>query len=423
MKRDVSISRRTAVVAGFTGAMAAMGLAGCEALGGAIGGGEGVGTVFDKTPRPTGSAEPAPTPEPESEAPESLAEQTLAKMTLGQKVAQLFLVTPEQLTGALVATIAGGMTERALAEIPVGGLVYFAQNLVGAQQVRDLLSGTRELSVKAGAGIAPFLAVDEEGGTLVARVAKSGLFGVRTFPNMAEIGATGDTARAGEVGAVIGDYLREIGFNLDFAPDADVLTNPRNTAIGPRSFSSDPDVAASMVAAEVEAMLATGTLPCVKHFPGHGDTAGDSHTGAVFAERSREEIESCEFKPFKAAIDAGCPMVMVGHIETPNFAGDGLPASLSPTMMGEVLRGELGFTGVIISDSFAMGAITENYAPAEAAVRFFEAGGDMLLMTSDLRASYAAVLSAAEEGRLTEQRIDESVLRVLVAKERAGILA
>lgn len=353
----------------------------------------------------------------------SAAEQALARMTLEQKVAQLFFVTPEQLTGVSKATVSGKITKRALQEIPVGGLVYFKQNLVGATQVRTMLSGAYELASQAGAGIPPFLGVDEEGGPLVARVANSGLFDVEKFPNMAEVGASGDPVHAARVGTTIGTYLHDIGFNLDFAPVADVLTNPKNTAIGKRSFGSDPELVADMVAAEVSAMLETGTLPCVKHFPGHGDTAGDSHTGAVYAERSRTEIESCEFLPFEAAIEADCPFVMVGHIETPNFAADGLPASLSRTMMTDVLRGELGFDGVIISDSFAMGAITENFKPADAAVRFFTAGGDILLMTPDLHAAYEGVLGAVHDGTLTEERIDESVLRVLAAKEQAGLLA
>ena len=170
-------------------------------------------------------------------------------------------------------------------------------------------------------------------------------------------------------------------------------------------------------------MLETGTLPCVKHFPGHGDTAGDSHTGAVYAERTREQIESCEFTPFISAIEAGCPMVMVGHIETPNFAADGLPASLSPFMMGDILRGELGFEGVIISDSFGMGAITQNFSAADAAVRYFEAGGDILLMTPDLRSAVSGVVTAVNDGRLSEERIDESVKRALELKESAGIIA
>lgn len=407
----IVISRRHAVAAGVMGVAL---LSGCDAALEA----PGIADAPEITDRP-GSSPVVENPDPEP----TPAEKALARMTLEQKVAQLFFVTPEGLTGASVATVAGTLTADALAQIPVGGLVYFSQNLESAQQVRDLLSGTAALCRDAGAGIAPFLGVDEEGGPLVARIANSGLFDVPRFPNMADIGATGDPAQAAAVGTAIGTYLHDIGFNVDFAPDADVLTNPSNTAIGARSFGADPSLVASMVAAEVEAMRETGTLPCVKHFPGHGDTAGDSHTGAVYAERLRVDIEACEFAPFRAAIESGCPFVMVGHIETPNFAGDGLPASLSPVMMTDVLRGDLGFEGIVISDSFAMGAITQNYSPADAAVRFFQAGGDMLLMPADLRAAYQGVLDAVHAGTLTEERVDESVLRILTAKDEAGLLA
>ena len=419
--RGQTVSRR-GLFAAAAMAMTATGLAGCDASGEQAGSASDglISNLFDK-PRGSqgsGAADAADAPKPQK----SPAERVLDAMTLEQKAAQLFIVTPEQLTGAAQATIAGPMTRDALAQIPVGGLCYFGQNVVGEWQLRDMLAGTRELAVAAGAGIAPFLAVDEEGGPLVARIANSGCFNVRQFPNMADIGATGDAARAAEVGSAIGSYLHDIGFNVDFAPDADVLTNPSNPVIGPRSFGSDPDVVASMVAAEVEAMLKTGTLPCLKHFPGHGDTQGDSHMGAVYTQRTRADIEGAEFKPFIAGIDAGCPLVMVGHIETPNFAADGLPASLSTVMLTDVLRGQLGFAGAIVSDSFSMGAITQHFAPADAAVRFFQAGGDILLMPADLRAAYDGVLEGVRAGTLSEERIDASVLRVLEAKEMAGLL-
>lgn len=351
-----------------------------------------------------------------------LVQQKLESMTLEQKVAQLFLVTPEQLTGVSQAVVAGSATQRALEDIPVGGLCYFAQNITGDQQLRDLLLGTYSMASRSGAGIAPFLTVDEEGGSLVSRVANSGYFDVQRFPNMAEVGATGDETQAAHVGATIGEYLHEIGFNVDFAPVADVLTNPSNEVIGPRAFSSDPDVVAQMVPAEVLAMLDTGTMPCIKHFPGHGDTAGDSHTGGAVSSRSAEEIRKCEYKPFQAGIDAGCPFVMVGHIETPNLAADGLPASLSKTMITDELRGRLGFGGVVISDSFVMGAITQRYASADAAVRFIQAGGDMVLMPENLQDAYQGLLEAVNEGVIEESRIDESVMRILKVKKRAGML-
>ena len=418
MAHIAPITRRAFTV--LAASCTAAALSGCDALTTSSENGISWPILTDK-PKEQEPAESTETDD-EQQDERTVEERLLDTMTLEQKVAQLFIVTPEELTGVRTATVAGSITAGALDVIPVGGLIYFAKNLVSAQQVRDLLAGTYELATQAGAGIPPFLSVDEEGGTLVARVAKSGLFDVPTFPNMAEIGATGDPARAAEVGEAIGTYLREIGFNLDFAPDADVLTNPENTAIGRRSFGSDPELVASMVAAEVEAMLETGTLPCVKHFPGHGDTAGDSHTGAVYAERSREEIESCEFAPFRAAIEAGCPMVMVGHIETPNFAGDGLPASLSPTMITDVLRGELGFKGVVCTDSFSMGAITQYFHPADAAVRYIQAGGDILLMPASLRDAYDGILTAVQGGTISEERIDESVLRILAAKKAAGLI-
>ena len=416
------VTRRGALAMAATAAAA--GIVGCSAADGK-GGSSSSGllpNLFDKSAEREGSDAVAAPEASEPEVEKTAAELALDRLTLEQKVAQLLIVTPEQLTGASRATIAGSMTRDALAQIPVGGLCYFSKNIVGNQQLRDLLAGTRELAKASGAGIAPFLTVDEEGGPLVARVANSGCFEVPRYPNMADIGATGDAARATEIGAAIGSYLHDIGFNVDFAPDADVLTNPANPVIGVRSFGSDPDLVAAMVAAEVEAMLDTGTLPCIKHFPGHGDTAGDSHTGAVYTARTRSEIEAAEFKPFIAGIDAGCPLVMVGHIETPNFAADGLPASLSSVMLTDVLRGQLGFKGAIVSDSFSMGAITQNYSSADAAVRYIQAGGDILLMPQDLRAAYEGILTAVRNGSITEERIDESVLRALSAKEMAGLL-
>ena len=417
------ISRRQFIAAGAliaAGAAASACSTAPTAPGSAGAADNGQGSTPAEQPQDTEVVESEPEPEPE---PQSATDRLLETMTIEQKVAQLFIVTPEGLTGASVATIAGSMTADALARIPVGGICYFGQNITGNQQLRDLLAGTLELSRNSGAGVPAFLSVDEEGGSLVARVANSGHFDVPHFPNMIEIGATGDPSRAAEVGTQIGTYLRDIGFNVDFAPDADVLTNPENPVIGARSFGSDASVVAQMVSAEVEAMMATGVAPCVKHFPGHGDTAGDSHTGAVYTDRTADEIRACELEPFRAAIAADVPFVMVGHIETPNFAADGLPASLSPYMIGTVLREELGFDGVVTTDSFSMGAITQNFAPDDAAVQFLVAGGDVVLMPADLELAYTGVLDAIETGVLTVERIDESVRRVLALKERLGLIA
>ena len=401
-----------------TAAANALGLAGCRD-GGRVG---GSGTAPSGSR--AGSVRPGRrTAAKTKRARRSVIDETLERMTLDEKVAQLFVVTPEQLTGMDVVTSADDSTRDALMRYPVGGLCYFGQNITGADQLRQMLRDTRAYGVEAGAGVAPFLTVDEEGGSLVARVANSGYYDVQQFPDMAEIGAAGDASQAANVGRVIGAYLADIGFNVDFAPVADVLTNPANQVIGARAFSGDANVVSRMVAAEVPAMLESGVLPCLKHFPGHGDTEGDSHTGAVCSMRSRDQIEGCELVPFRAGIAAGCPLVMVGHIETPNFASDGLPASLSKTMMTDVLRDELGYDGVIVSDSFSMGAITQNYTPEDAALRFIRAGGDMILMTPDFPAAHQGLISAIENGAFTESRVDQSVKRILAAKKKLGILS
>lgn len=414
---NAGITRRQAVcVLGVAGASVAFGLAGCDS---------DDTSAPEQDPQATNDA--AANDEAASNTEETTStltkpQQIMQGMTIEEKVAQLFFVTPEELTGVEVATKAGKSTKKALKSIPVGGVVYFSQNITGKKQLKGLLADTVALSKKAGMKIPVFTGVDEEGGTEVARVANSGYFDVKKFPDMAEIGATGKTSKAEEVGEAIGTYLHDIGFTLDFAPDTDVLTNAQNKVIGVRSFGSDAETVSKMVKAEVAAMLKTGTIPCAKHFPGHGNTAGDSHTGEVTTNRSSKQLEECEYKPFSAAIEAGCPFIMVGHIKTPKATDDGLPATLSKEMITKVLRKKLGFEGVVISDSMSMGAITQYYKQSKAAVKFLKAGGDMILMPEDLKAAYQGVLDAVDDGTLTEERINESVERILNAKETAGLL-
>lgn len=305
-------------------------------------------------------------------------------MSLEQRVGQLFMVRPEQLAGEASRLAASSQLGDALERFPVGGVCLFSQNMQTAQQVEDFLAQAHSCWRNAGIP-SPFLAVDEEGGDLVARVANSGLFNVGRVPNMGEVGASGDPARVADVGAAIAGYLADIGFNVDFAPVADVL-------------------------------------PCAKHFPGHGDTSEDSHTGAAVTQRTAQELAACEYVPFKKAIAAGCPMVMVGHIQAPRVNGNDLPASLSSQMIDGVLRGELGFEGVVVADSFEMGAVIQAFDAGEAAVRFIQAGGDLILLPLDLELAYQGVFSAVREGEISQERLDQSVLRILRAKERADLL-
>lgn len=335
----------------------------------------------------------------------------LAEMPLEDKVSQLFFVTPEALTGVEVAIQAGEATKNALSEYPVGGIILFSQNIQGEEQVKMMLSNMHTYS-----RYPLFTGVDEEGGTLVARIANSGVISVPTFPDMQEIGNTGDPQQAYEVGSTIGGYLKNLGFNLDFAPVADVATNPDNPIIGVRSFGSDAALVSQMVAKEVEGMQSQGVSAVIKHFPGHGDTAEDSHAEAAVSYKTIDELRGTEFLPFSAGIESGTDMVMVGHIAVPNILGDYTPATLSEQMITGYLREELGYDGVVITDAMRMGAIVNYYDPAQAVVMVLQAGGDMILMPEDFISARQAVLDAVSNNVLTEERIDESLRRIYRVK-------
>ena len=337
-------------------------------------------------------------------------------MTLEQKVAQLFIVTPEALVeGVSQVTQAGDMTREGVTAHPVGGIVYFAQNLIDPDQTTAMIANVKQFYADDG-NVAPFIAVDEEGGTVV-RIADNEAFGVQDVGDASALGAAGDPSAAKAAAEQIADYLAPLGFNLDFAPVADVVDPLRSDTMGLRSFSSDAAVAADMVRAEVEGFRDKKMLCCAKHFPGIGAAAGDSHEGAITIEATNEELETVDLVPFRAAIEAGVPMIMVGHVSLPNIVGDSTPAPLSSAVVQGMLRDSLGYTGIIVTDSLSMGAITDYYTPAEAAVAALKAGCDIPLMPERLDEAYQGVLSAVQAGELTEERIDESLIRILTAKQ------
>lgn len=347
----------------------------------------------------------------EEEELEKKIQAQISEMSLEEKIYQLFFVTPESLTGVDMVTQAGDATKAALDQYPVGGIIYFSQNIENEEQITTMTSNSQSYSK-----IPLFIGVDEEGGSLVARIANNPNFQVPTFPDMKEIGTSGDPSKAFEVGSSIGSYLKKYGFNMDFAPDADVLTNPENTAIGSRSFGSDPQLVSQMVAEEVRGLEEQNVTAVLKHFPGHGSTAEDSHNGAAVVNRSLDELRSVEFLPFEAGIQAGADVIMVGHLQVPQFIPDDTPASLSSVMITDILRNELGFDGLVITDSLSMGAVTEYYTPAEAAVMCIQAGGDMLLIPEDFHQAYQGILDAVNNQTLSEERINESLTRILRVK-------
>lgn len=346
---------------------------------------------------------------------EELVQEKIESMTLEEKVAQMFIITPESLmpeVGTVVA--AGEITEAALNEIPVGGFIYMSSNLENEEQVQSMLSNTNTYSMNR-IGLPAFLSVDEEGGT-VTRISGRGLFDVPTIPNMSELGGSNDLELVEEYGEMMGIYLSDLGFNLDYAPVADVLTNSENTVVEYRSFSSDPEVVIEMDAAIAEGLESNGVLATYKHFPGHGSTSDDSHDGYAYTDKTIEELWYCELVPFQAAIDAGCSFLMVGHIAAPNITGDDIPASLSKGMISELLRSAMHYDGIVITDAMNMGAITEEYTSAEASILAIQAGVDIVLMPEDFMSAYEGVIEAVENGIITEERIDESLTRILKVK-------
>lgn len=342
------------------------------------------------------------------------ASQLVSGMSLEDKVAQMFVITPEALTGYASVTAAGDTTKAAYESRPVGGLIYMADNLLSTEQTTEMLTNMQNIAMER-TGLPVFLSVDEEGGT-VARVAKNDAFGVTDVGNMSDIGATGDAQNAYNAGVTIGTYLKQLGFNVDYAPVADVLTNPDNTVIGTRSFGSDASVVADMVTKELEGLSSQGVFGVVKHFPGHGGVSGDSHDGAVTMDKSLEELMQTEFVPFQKAVENGVSFVMVGHISVPQVVGDNTPASLSQMMVSNVLREQLGYQGIVITDAMNMGAITGSYTADQAAVMAVNAGVDMILMPQDYETAYNGLLQAVQDGTITEDRINESVTRIVKVK-------
>lgn len=340
-------------------------------------------------------------------------EKLLADMTLEEKIYQMFIVTPEQLTGVSTVTAAGDATKASLARYPVGGLVYFAGNLVSPDQTKTMLSNMQSYADEI-EGVDLFLCVDEEGGR-VARVAKNGAFQAENMPPMADVSSVEEAYRCGDT---IGAYLSELGFNVDFAPDADVLTNGANTVIGDRSFGSDPEIVTKYAIAYSDGLHAHGMMSTFKHFPGHGATEADTHEGYAYTDKSYEALMESELKPFCAAGANGVDLVMVAHISVPTVTGDNTPSSLSEKMIAGILRGELEYDGLIVTDALNMGAIAGNYSSSSTAVKAVTAGADLLLMPGDLQAAYSGIYNAVRSGEISEERIDESVRRILTAKVR-----
>ncbi|MFD5720539.1 glycoside hydrolase family 3 protein [Streptomyces sp. NPDC127036] len=353
----------------------------------------------------------------------------VSRMTLEEKVGQLFVMrvyghsatAPDQADiDANLAEIGVRTAEELIAKYRVGGIIYFAwaHNTRDPHQIADLSNGIQRASLDQPRGLPVLISTDQEHG-IVARVGKPATL----FPGAMALGAGGSRADARTVGTISGAELRAIGIRQDYSTDADVNVNPANPVIGVRSFGADPDAVAGLVAAEVKGYQSSAVAATAKHFPGHGDTAVDSHFGFPVITHTREVWEKLDAVPFRAAIRAGIDSIMTAHIMVPALDPAGDPATLSHPILTGILRGELGYDGVVVTDALGMEGVRTKYGDDRVPVLALKAGVDQLLNPPDLHVAWNAVLDAVRGGELTEARLDESILRVLRLKAKLGLLS
>ncbi len=357
------------------------------------------GTARAEEPRASGTAEEI--------------ESLLAGMTLHEKVCQLFFVRPEQFSRLKSAYERSSKLTAAFRRFPVGGVILFAQN-IRAKKITSLNESMQEAALSVN-GIGLLIGADEEGGG-VSRVANK----LKLPQKQPAASKVADAAQAYLSGLTIAQYLTGYGFNVNFAPVADIRTDVPRAEIVQRSYGRDPEDVAAKVEQFILGSREGGIINVVKHFPGHGAVSGNTHSGIGRSERTADDWRGAEFLPFRAGIGAGAGFVMLSHQLAVNVDPD-RPASLSPTVVG-LLRNELGFQGVIITDSLGMGAIHDRYSSGESCLLALEAGVDMLLLPYNFTNAYRGVMSALESGRLTEARIDESVRRILTLKASMGLI-
>ncbi|MGH3368351.1 MAG: glycoside hydrolase family 3 protein [Nocardioidaceae bacterium] len=353
-------------------------------------------------------------------------ESTLARMTLTEKVGQLFMTyaygeTADTQAPADVAnnqaTYGVDNASQLIDRYQLGGVIYFAwsNNVNAPRQIAELSNGVQDASLRQRRPVPALVSTDQEGG-IVARVPATGLPG-----NMA-LGAGRGVDDARTAAVIAGRELDSVGVNWNFAPVADVNVNPANPVIGVRSFSEDAGLTSDLTAAQVGGYQSEGIAAAAKHFPGHGDTATDSHTGLPVIDHTEQEWTQIDRPPFRAAIDAGIQAIMTAHIVVPSLDPSGDPATLSRPIMTGILRKDMGYDGVVITDALGMAGVRQKYGDDRVPVLALQAGVDMLLMPPDLDLAYRSVLEAVRTGELTERRIDTSVRRILQLKWELGLV-
>lgn len=363
-------------------------------------------------------------PRPPLHAAYGFLRSTVARMSLEEKVGQLFATWAygrhaHDTTWASVNQANYGVDTPAelVEKYHLGGVLYFtwSNNIESPAQLAQLSNGLQETALAQPSGVPLFLTIDQETGSVNRMNAPA-----TEFPGNMSLGATRSEALAEQVWTVVGRELDAVGVNMNFAPVLDVNTNPANPIIGLRSIGEDPDLVGSLGTTAVQAMQATGVSATVKHFPGHGDTSTDSHYGLPLVDYDRDTLMRVHVEPFRRAIEGGVDAVMTAHIVVDAIDPD-LPATLSHKVLTGLLREELGFDGLIVTDALNMAALTQHWPQDEIAVRALEAGADVLLMPEDLPLAYQGVLDAVRSRRLSVRRIEESVMRILQTKYDRGL--
>lgn len=347
---------------------------------------------------------------------EDIIEKQIKNMSLKEKIGQLFIVAFRSNLKGEPLHYLDDYTRHIIEEYNPGGIILFSQNIDSIQQTKKLIE-----EFKLNAKVPMFIAIDEEGGK-VSRLNSSGKMHATKLPGNQLIGKTGETELAFRTGVLIAEELSSLGFNMNFAPVADVNTNPKNPVIGSRSFGSEPGLVGEMVVEMVRGMQSKSICTVLKHFPGHGDTSQDSHNDAVVLNHNRERLDKVEFIPFIKGIEAGTDGIMTAHIQIPEITGESIPATLSPEILTGILRNEMNFDNLIITDALEMKAISKYWSPAEASVAAFKAGADILLMPGSLSEAFNAILDAINKGEIPVERLDDSVRRILRVKRERNIL-
>lgn len=335
----------------------------------------------------------------------SLEERVLARMnemSLEEKIGQLFVIDYQGETGYPVAL------DNLLRTVKPGGFILFKSNFSTVEGTKSLVKKIKET------GTDPLLiGVDQEGGKVQRMLGLEEE--VSLIPSMYDVGKTKDPHLSKEVARVVAEELRVLGINLDFAPVLDIYSNPKNTVIGTRSFGSDVDTVSTMGLSFAEGLQENGVIPVVKHFPGHGDTETDSHFDLPVVTKSKEELLAFELVPFRKAIEEDIEVIMIGHLMVPSI-DESTPASLSKALITNVLKEELGFKGLVITDALNMGAITKNYTQEETLRMAINAGVDLLLMPKEPLKMVSKIQEMVEAGEISEERIDDSVRKILTLK-------